>query len=239
MFKVAWFARFSQRTTKTDARLHWAKIHGPMCQRVPGIERYVQNHVIGALPTVSGTSDQATLFDSYSCGWWADRDGLQGVDGDARVGEARRGRRQRLRHGMALEHERSGGRASHDRGPDEPVQGRLDREIQGRHEPRRRAPRTGRGSMARFSRSSTSTATCRTTSSAPSPRTSAEATRSRKDSTASRSAGSRAREQFLRAIRVPNMGEGCRGWLKSLRHDQPVGCAAGRAGRQGPTLKPA
>ncbi len=74
MFKVAWFARFREGMTKADARRHWAEIHGPMCKQVPGIERYVQNHVIGALPTVSGTSDEVTLFDGYSCGWWSDRE---------------------------------------------------------------------------------------------------------------------------------------------------------------------
>jgi uncharacterized protein (TIGR02118 family) len=73
MFKVAWLARFPQGMAKEDARRHWAEIHGPMCKRVPGIERYVQNHVTGALPTVSGTSDEGTLFDGYSCAWWDSR----------------------------------------------------------------------------------------------------------------------------------------------------------------------
>jgi uncharacterized protein (TIGR02118 family) len=73
MFKVAWFARFPQGMAKADARRHWAEIHGPMCKRVPGIERYVQNHVLGALPTMGGTSGEEAVFDGYSCGWWPDR----------------------------------------------------------------------------------------------------------------------------------------------------------------------
>ena len=72
MFKVAWFARFRQGMSGPDARRHWAEIHGPLGKQVPGLEHYVQNHVIGPLPTLSGTSDERTQFDGYSCGWWTD-----------------------------------------------------------------------------------------------------------------------------------------------------------------------
>ena len=37
------------------------------------IERYVQNHVIGPVPAVSGVPEEETFFDGYSLGWWQDR----------------------------------------------------------------------------------------------------------------------------------------------------------------------
>jgi hypothetical protein len=74
MFKVAWFARFRQGMAPADARRYWAEIHGALGRQIPGLEQYVQNHVVGALPTLSGTSDEKTQFDGYSCGWWAGRD---------------------------------------------------------------------------------------------------------------------------------------------------------------------
>jgi uncharacterized protein (TIGR02118 family) len=69
VFKVAWLARFPQGLTKEEGRRHWAERHAPMCVRTPGIDRYVQNHVLGPLPD---RADQETRFDGYSCGWWAD-----------------------------------------------------------------------------------------------------------------------------------------------------------------------
>jgi len=36
------------------------------------IERYVQNHVTGPVPAVSGREEE-TYFDGYSLGWWHDR----------------------------------------------------------------------------------------------------------------------------------------------------------------------
>jgi uncharacterized protein (TIGR02118 family) len=76
MYKVAWIARFPQGMAKADARKHWAEIHGPMCAKT-SIERYVQNHVIGPLPAVSGVTEEETLFDGYSCGWWSDEDAFR------------------------------------------------------------------------------------------------------------------------------------------------------------------
>ncbi len=71
MYKVAWIARFPQGMSKEAARRHWAEVHGPMCAKT-GVERYVQNHVVGPLPLVSGVAEEETFFDGYSCGWWAD-----------------------------------------------------------------------------------------------------------------------------------------------------------------------
>ena len=77
MYKVAWLARFPQGMAKGDARKHWAEIHGPMCIKTPGIERYVQNHVVGPLPLVSGVAEEDTFFDGYSCGWWKDEEAFR------------------------------------------------------------------------------------------------------------------------------------------------------------------
>jgi uncharacterized protein (TIGR02118 family) len=73
MFKVVWFARFPQGMAKEDARRHWAEVHGPMAAAT-GIERYVQNHVTGPVPAVSGVPEEETFFDGYSLGWWRDRE---------------------------------------------------------------------------------------------------------------------------------------------------------------------
>jgi uncharacterized protein (TIGR02118 family) len=77
VYKVAWIARFPKGMAKEDARRHWADVHGPMCIRTPGIERYVQNHVVGPLPAASGVTEEETFFDGYSCGWWADEDAFR------------------------------------------------------------------------------------------------------------------------------------------------------------------
>ena len=71
MFKTAWVARFPQGMAKADARAYWANHHGPLCKSTT-IEGYVQNHVSGHLPSVSGVVDEVTHFDGYSCGWWSD-----------------------------------------------------------------------------------------------------------------------------------------------------------------------
>jgi uncharacterized protein (TIGR02118 family) len=73
MFKVVWFARFPQGMAKEEARTYWAEHHGPMCAG-SSIERYVQNHVTGAVPSVSGVPEEETYFDGYSCGWWSRRE---------------------------------------------------------------------------------------------------------------------------------------------------------------------
>jgi uncharacterized protein (TIGR02118 family) len=71
MFKTVWVARFPQGMAKADAREYWANHHGPMCKSTT-IEGYVQNHVMGHLPYVSGVAQEDTHFDGYSCGWWSD-----------------------------------------------------------------------------------------------------------------------------------------------------------------------
>jgi uncharacterized protein (TIGR02118 family) len=76
VFKVVWVARFPQGMAKEDARRHWADVHGPLCIR-SSIPRYVQNHVLGPLPSAAGVPDDETHFDGYSCGWWPDEDAFR------------------------------------------------------------------------------------------------------------------------------------------------------------------
>ena len=72
MYKVVWVARFRSGTSAADARRHWTTVHGPLGARVPGIERYVQSHVISALGALA-PSEEPAAFDGYSCCWYADR----------------------------------------------------------------------------------------------------------------------------------------------------------------------
>jgi uncharacterized protein (TIGR02118 family) len=71
MFKVVWFARFPAGVSKDEGRRYWAEHHGPLAVKT-GIERYVQNHVLGPVPSSGGGADE-TFFDGYSVGWWRDR----------------------------------------------------------------------------------------------------------------------------------------------------------------------
>lgn len=73
MYKVVWFARFREGMTNQEGRRYWADTHAPIALRT-GIERYVQNHVLGPVPTISGVRDQAPPFDGYSLASWNDVD---------------------------------------------------------------------------------------------------------------------------------------------------------------------
>jgi len=42
-------------------------------KEVSPVAGYVQSHVQGPLPTVSGVAEEETFFDGYSCAWWNDR----------------------------------------------------------------------------------------------------------------------------------------------------------------------
>ena len=76
MYKAVWFARFNPSLTKDEARRYWAEHHGPLC-KTSSIERYVQNHVTGPVPSVSGVPEEETYLDGYSCGWWSSREAYE------------------------------------------------------------------------------------------------------------------------------------------------------------------
>ena len=46
-------------------------------KKVSPVSGYVQSHVQGPLPAVSGVAEEETLFDGYSCAWWNDRADFQ------------------------------------------------------------------------------------------------------------------------------------------------------------------
>ena len=77
MYKVVWFARYTPSRPKEEADRHWAEVHAPLFAAVPGVERYVQSHVVGTLPAVGGYREESTYFDGYSCAWFTDRDAFE------------------------------------------------------------------------------------------------------------------------------------------------------------------
>jgi uncharacterized protein (TIGR02118 family) len=72
-FKAVWIVRFRDEIRADpdrvrDAHDYWTRTHGgAFGVRVPGIDRYVQNHVVGAV----GTVDPG--FDGFSECWFQDR----------------------------------------------------------------------------------------------------------------------------------------------------------------------
>jgi uncharacterized protein (TIGR02118 family) len=77
MYKVVWIARYRNGMTRQDASDYWAGHHGPLMKKVSPVSGYVQSHVQGPLPAVSGVAEEETLFDGYSCAWWKDRSDFQ------------------------------------------------------------------------------------------------------------------------------------------------------------------
>jgi uncharacterized protein (TIGR02118 family) len=70
-FKVVWFARFRSDIDRAEANDHWANVHGPIALKAPGIDRYVQNFVTGAIVN-SKITDEPAAFDGFSECWFAD-----------------------------------------------------------------------------------------------------------------------------------------------------------------------
>ena len=68
MYKVAWIARYTKDKTKQEASDYWAGHHGPAMKRVEPLAGYVQSHVAGPVPLVTGVPEEETFFDGYSCG---------------------------------------------------------------------------------------------------------------------------------------------------------------------------
>ena len=77
MYKVVWIARYREGLTKQEGSDYWATLHGPPMKAVSPVAGYVQSHVQGPLPAVSGVAEEETLFDGYSCAWWNDRADFQ------------------------------------------------------------------------------------------------------------------------------------------------------------------
>lgn len=48
--------------SREDFARHWREVHGPIAQRLPGLRRYVQNHLIGDGAAADGVAE--LWFDS-------------------------------------------------------------------------------------------------------------------------------------------------------------------------------
>ncbi|HUZ20450.1 MAG TPA: EthD domain-containing protein [Acidimicrobiales bacterium] len=72
-YKVVWITRFKPELTKEEGHRYWEHVHGPIV-RDAGIDRYVQNHVVGAL--VTGAGENVPDFDGFSECWFADEQGF-------------------------------------------------------------------------------------------------------------------------------------------------------------------
>ena len=60
MYKVVWIARYRNDMTKQRASDYWATLHGPPMKEVSPVAGYVQSHVQGPLPSVSGVAEEET-----------------------------------------------------------------------------------------------------------------------------------------------------------------------------------
>jgi hypothetical protein len=76
-YKVVWIARYRKDLSRAQASEYWATLHGPPMREVSPVAGYVQSHVQGPLPSVSGVTEEETMFDGYSCAWWNDRADFQ------------------------------------------------------------------------------------------------------------------------------------------------------------------
>ena len=75
-FKVAWFARWRGSLSRDEGSDYWLNVHGRIALAVPGIDRYVQNLVVGAVDA-QGVGDRPTAFDGFSECWFADQIGYE------------------------------------------------------------------------------------------------------------------------------------------------------------------
>ena len=78
-FKTVWFVRFKPEVRadpqrRRDAHDRWIASHGGQFGvQVPGISRYVQNHVVTAIDNVGENDEIPMEYDGYSECWFEDR----------------------------------------------------------------------------------------------------------------------------------------------------------------------
>jgi len=72
MIKVLSLLTRTDGITHTEFVRHWFDVHGPLARAVPGIRRYVQSHITGALsrPDISETDVEV---DGIAELWYDDR----------------------------------------------------------------------------------------------------------------------------------------------------------------------
>jgi uncharacterized protein (TIGR02118 family) len=82
-FKTVWFVRFRDEVRadpkrSREAHAYWIAQHGGhFGAQVPGISRYVQNHVVSAIDATGEAPAIAMDFDGFSECWFADRDAFE------------------------------------------------------------------------------------------------------------------------------------------------------------------
>jgi hypothetical protein len=78
-FKAVWIVRFNEEIRGNAARTrqaheYWTSVHGRSFGRaVPGVDRYVQNHVLEAVGPEGAMSEIQLEFDGFSECWFRDR----------------------------------------------------------------------------------------------------------------------------------------------------------------------
>ena len=81
MYEVVWIARYRKGLTKQEGSDYWATLHGPPMREVSPVAGYVQSHVQGPLPAVSGEAEIG--FAGFSECWLRDeRQFLDAVESD-------------------------------------------------------------------------------------------------------------------------------------------------------------
>lgn len=71
-YKLAFLLRFKDDLEVSDAAEHWLRVHGPLGLRVPGVVRYVQNHVVGSLAAGGVITGERARFDGIAEMWYED-----------------------------------------------------------------------------------------------------------------------------------------------------------------------
>jgi EthD domain len=83
-YKVVSIARFAHGVDRAVARQHWAEAHDVLARAAPGLEGCTRSVVLGALPSAADVAKvyspgTESLFDGYSCFWFADRQAFESV----------------------------------------------------------------------------------------------------------------------------------------------------------------
>jgi uncharacterized protein (TIGR02118 family) len=76
-FKVAIFFRFRPDLNRDEASEYWLETHGRLALKVPGIDRYVQNLVVGAIDNKVGVKNGPVTYDGFSEVWFKDKDAFE------------------------------------------------------------------------------------------------------------------------------------------------------------------
>ena len=75
-FKVVWFARWRPELSHADASDYWLNVHGRIALEAPGIDRYVQNLVVGSIGA-EGVGNDPVKYDGFSECWFASREAYE------------------------------------------------------------------------------------------------------------------------------------------------------------------